>query len=618
MLEQKHLYDHAPGCANVIVAVLVLRPLTSDFRYGVFNMKIPIKQYLRLLYKYIRPQWSRVVLLTLLMVGSLAMQIGSPQILKRFIDLATKGGSLQALVHWALLFAGVALVNQFVAAYARYVGEDVGWTATNLLRLDLTEHCLGLDMSFHKAHTPGEMIERIDGDVNGLSNFFSRFVIGVVGNAGLFIGVLVMLMLENWQIGLALSLMSVASFYFLTRIEEVAVPKWRAVRHTNAELMGFIGEHLAGTEDIRANGAVPWVKGRFYELMRRLLATRLVGSLWGYSMWTSEVFAFTLLDAVGLAFAAYFWRVGAITIGSVYLIVHYMQLLERPLDQIRDQLTDLQRAGASISRIEELFATKTQIEDGEGLPLPKGPLAVAFNDVVFSYEEGQSVIKGLSFDLKPGQVLGLLGRTGSGKTTLARLLLRIHDTDSGEIRLGGVSIKDAAVTDLRKRVGLVTQDVQLFHGSVRDNLTFFNDSIPDKNITRVLGELGLTDWLDSLPSGLDTELAAGGGGLSAGEAQLLALGRLFLSNPDVVIMDEASSRLDPATEQRVEAAVERLLKDRTGIIIAHRLGTVQRADMIMILDSGRIIEMGNRRKLADDPESRFSQLLQTGMEEMLA
>jgi ABC-type multidrug transport system fused ATPase/permease subunit len=214
--------------------------------------------------------------------------------------------------------------------------------------------------------------------------------------------------------------------------------------------------------------------------------------------------------------------------------------------------------------------------------------------------------------------LGLLGRTGSGKTTLARLLLRLYDPTGGEIRLGGVQPAAAHLRHLRQRVGMVTQDVQLFQGNIRDNLTFFNPHISDDRLLAILAGLGLSEWLQGLPRGLETEVEPEGRSLSAGQAQLLAFARVFLADPGLVILDEASARLDPATERLIERAVDKLLENRTGIIIAHRLATVDRADEILLLEDGRIVEYGERVALAGNPASRFYGLLQTGLEEVLA
>jgi ATP-binding cassette subfamily B protein len=380
----------------------------------------------------------------------------------------------------------------------------------------------------------------------------------------------------------------------------------------------------------------------FYRLMRELLQRSLKAGLMVNIIFNTTFLLFTLGNAAAFAVGAWLFQAGAITIGSVYIIFFYTNMLERPIQQIIRQMEVLQKAGASIVRVRELLSTSSKLQEGQADPLsglPSGPLAVQFEEVSFGYADGgppavpaggqveppsgkEMVLQDVSFCLPPGRVLGLLGRTGSGKTTLTRLLFRFYDPDRGLVGLGAggqpVDVRRVPLAELRGRVGMVTQNVQLFHASVRDNLTFFDDRVSDDRICQVIHELALGEWLESLPKGLDTVLESGGGGLSAGEAQLLAFMRIFLQDPGLVILDEASSRLDPATEHLLERAVGRLVQGRTAIIIAHRLGTVQRADEIMILDDGRIGEYGNRRALAEDPASRFYGLLQAGLEEVLA
>jgi len=267
-----------------------------------------------------------------------------------------------------------------------------------------------------------------------------------------------------------------------------------------------------------------------------------------------------------------------------------------------------------IARIKDLYDTRTATPDGPGAALPPGPPALRFDDVSFGYDDESEALalRDLSFDLLPGRVLGVLGRTGSGKTTLARLVTRLYDPRAGAIRLGGVDLRDLRLADLRQRVGLVTQDVQLFGATVRDNLTLFAEGVADERILRALSDLGLTEWYESLPHGLDTEIAAGA--LSAGQAQLLALARVFLRDPSLIVLDEASSRLDPATERLLERAIDRLFEGRSAIVIAHRLATVQRADDILVLDGGRAVEYGPRMSLAADPTSHYARLLRVGLE----
>ena len=317
-----------------------------------------------------------------------------------------------------------------------------------------------------------------------------------------------------------------------------------------------------------------------------------------------------------------FFGRGELTIGSVYLIFHYTEMTRHPMEQIRSQMEDFQKAGAGIARVEELFARTSALPPGGTAALPDGPLAIDLDGVDFSYRDnggdGDRVLHDVTFSIEAGHVVGVLGRSGSGKTTLARLLTRLYDPEAGTVRLGGVSAADADLHSLRRKVGMVTQDVQLFQASIIENLTFFDETLPRDRVEAELRALGMGDWLDSLPDGLDSMLEAGGAGLSAGQAQLLAFTRIFLEDPGLVILDEASSRLDPATEVLIERAVDRLLADRTGFIIAHRLATVNRADDILIMEDGRVVEFGRRIDLAADPTSRLSHLLETGMEEVLA
>jgi len=581
-------------------------------------MNIPLKRYWNLLVDYLRPQWARAVLLNALLLSAVALQLLNPQFLRRFIDAAASGAAPAALTKTALYYIVVALLHQLIAAYGRYVGEDVGWTATNFLRADLASHCLRLDMSFHKTRTPGEMIERIDGDVNALANFFSQFVVGVAANGVLLLGVLVLLWRIHWSVGLGISVFTATAFYVMMHIRRIGSRHWAAVRQANAEFYGFLGERLSGTEDIRACGAAGYVMAGFDRILRRWFPLRRRADFAGYSLWLTNIVLFALGTIAALGLSAYLYEAGLITIGTAFLIFNYTELIRRPLQQIRTQMQDLQKAGAAVGRVENLLDTVSRITDGRGVSFPEGPLEVAFDRVSFAYENDEEpVVSGLDFTLRPGRVLGLLGRTGSGKTTLARLLFRLYDPTAGEIRLGGVPIREARLVDLRQRVGMVTQEVQLFHASVRDNLTFFERGIPNERILAVLDELGLERWCASLPDGLETELGSGGAGLSAGQAQLLAFGRLLLADPSLVILDEASSRLDPATERLLEHAVDRVLTGRTGIIIAHRLATVEKADEIMILEAGRVIEYGERLRLARDENSHFHRLLDTGLEDLL-
>lgn len=559
-----------------------------------------------------------------LILSHTGLQLINPQIVRLFIDTASVGSAPQRLVTPALLFLGISIAAQTLALGVTYLGQNIAWMATNALRLDLTRHCLRLDMSFHKTRTPGELIERIDGDVGTLANFFSHIALRLLSNGLLVLGTLAVLFVEDWRVGLVGTAYVSLAAMLLRQVQQPATKAWGDSRQAHAELFGFLGERLGGVEEIRANGGVPHVMVQFYRLMRALLhkgrRARLTGSLTfivGYS-----VFMIGVIVTLGIG-ATLFLR-ELITIGTVYLLLSYVNKLYQPLQGIQRQVADLQRAAAGVERVTELLSMQPTLIENARAALPPGALAVGFAGVSFRYSDGMGsngaddVLADVTFELAPGKVLGLLGRTGSGKTTLTRLLLRLYDPDAGAINLGGLDVRDVSLSDLRERVGMVTQDVQLFQATIRDNLTFFSKRVSDEQVQAALDALGLWEWCQAMPRGLDTELKAGGKGLSAGEAQLLALARVFLKEPGLVILDEASSRLDPATERLLEHAVGRLLRGRTAIIVAHRLATVQRADEIMVLENGRMCERGDRRALASDPTSRFYSLLQIGLGEAVA
>lgn len=577
-------------------------------------MEVRLNIYRDWLREYLLPHWPRVLGLAVLLFGAIGFQIVNPQIMRVFIDSAIGGKPQKVLIFAALLFMGAALLHQVFSLFATYVSAKLGWTTTNLLRERLARHCLNQDLSFHHIHSPGELIERIDGDVSNLADFFSQFVVQILGNLLLLSGILIVLYLEDLRVGSALTVFATIALAVLLKMRNYAIVYWKKVREISAVLFGFIEEYLSGTEDIRANGAEAHVFRRLYQLSSQRLRTdydagmanvRLFGVMMG-------IFVIGHILAMGLAYPLY--QAQAITLGTAFLIVQYTQSLVRPIQQLSVQMEELQKVGASLVRIHELLQFQRKVKDEGQAIFPDGPPSINFDSVNFGYEKEEVVLSEISFNLAPGRTLGLLGRTGSGKSTLIRLLLRFYDVASGAVRLSDVDVRMLPLQNLRQQVAMVTQQVQLFRGSIRDNLTFFDRSIPDGDILYAFEQLGLQEWFAALPDGLDTELRKSGDGLSAGEAQLLAFARVYLKDPRLLILDEASSRLDPATEEKLERAIRRLRQNRTCIIIAHRLATVQQADDILILSDGKMEEFGERESLSRDPHSRFSKLLKIGLE----
>lgn len=553
---------------------------------------------------YLAPYRARVVILVLLLMGSIGLQLVIPLILRGFIDAA-----LGESVALGMTMAGVAylvagVVNQLLDAGASYLGTDVGWAATNELREDLTAHLFQLDMGFHNDNTPGEMIERVDGDVTAIAEFISRFMVRLVAAGVLLAGVIIVCWIEEPLLGLTITVYVGLLFLLLYRVRSMAVAAAEEEREVSARLYGFIEERLAGVDDIRSLGAGQFTMNRFVVTMRDFYV-RTSHAWWRrIQMWITANTAFWVGDAIALLAGVWLAVEGSITVGTAYLILQYVQLVRRPIEQMTQELQQMQKAAGGIVRIDQLRKLESSLVDG-GSTLPLGPQPIELRNVVFSYGD-RRVLDGVSFRLEAGRSLGLLGRTGGGKTTITRLIARLYDPSQGVVEVGGVDLRQLDTASLRAVVGVVTQDVQLFRATVRENLTFFSES-SDEVILDTLDDAGLGAWIRSI--GLDTELGPGGKGLSAGEQQLLAFSRVFLQNPGVVLLDEPSSRLDPVTENLLASATERLFSGRTVIIVAHRLDTVRTADEIMVVADGQILEHGDRELLQADGDSHYSSML---------
>ncbi len=301
-------------------------------------MHVPWRQYRDLLLRYLAPHRAAVAALAALLLGSIALQLASPQVVRAFIDAAQAGGKTggapDRLTGFAALFIGLAIAQQALAVGATYLGERLGWSATNTLRADLALHCLRLDLSFHKARTPGELIERIDGDVTALANFFSQFVVEILGNLLLLLGVLVVLWRVDWRAGIAFTLFAVVVLVAMARVRSVGVPYWKASRQALAELFGFLEERLGGTEDIRASGAPAYVLRRLYAYTRERIRTGRTARLMSAVTESVNIGAFFAGNALAFFTIASLYRQGALTLGTAYLIYGYTWLLFRPLRKI--------------------------------------------------------------------------------------------------------------------------------------------------------------------------------------------------------------------------------------------------------------------------------------------
>lgn len=307
-------------------------------------MKIPLSEYRQLLGHYLAPQRGAVLLMTVLLLTSIGLQLVGPQVARSFIDAARAGASEGMLIRTALLFIVVSAVQQAMNALATYWSERVAWTATNDLRADLAGHLLRLDLGFHKTRTPGEFIERVDGDVNALAGFFSSFVVRLIGSVLLLIGVLVAVYLVDWRLGLAFTAFAVLTLVLLSWVKRFGTPYWKVNREHSAALYGYVGEVLTATEDIRSSGAVEYAMLRFFEHLRNWLPVRKRAALWGQAIWVTAIAGFAIGDGIAYGLGGGLYRIETISLGTVYMMTAYVTMLAAPIDTIRTQLQDLQRA----------------------------------------------------------------------------------------------------------------------------------------------------------------------------------------------------------------------------------------------------------------------------------
>src|SRR5690606_13650764 len=490
-------------------------------------------------------------------VGVLALSLGArlalPLLLGHFADDALEGAATSRLTALALVYVAAALGAALLDLVVVWWSARVSWRAGNRLRERLAAHALRLEPAWHGRHSPGELIERIDGDVEAMTTFFADIAVRIAGNVALIAGMLVLATTIDPWAGLVLTLTALAGAATMVRLRVAAVGAREAEREVNAQLYGDLEERLGGLEDLRANGAGRYAVHRLLAHSARPSRAAPRSSLRGDGAHAAAAGVFGVGTAATIGVGVALQQRGVVTVVAVLSLYRFADMLRRPLEQVAEQLNELQKALAGARRAAGLLATEPAIRDGrdDGGGLPAGALAGELEHVTFAYraDDGPVVREG---DLRraPGRRPGL-----------------------GRPPVPGQS--------------------------------------DDDRLRDVLAQVGLGDWLAALPDGLDTPLA-GSDGLSAGEAQLLAFARAFLADPAVVVLDEPSSRLDRATERRVEAATEALLAGRTAIVIAHRLATLDRMDEIAVLEDGRVVEHGRREDLARSPTSRYARLRRAG------
>lgn len=534
-------------------------------------------------------------------------------VLGRFIDATRRRAPFHELATTAGVYAGLGLLAALLSIVVAWRATDLSWRVTDVLRHRLADQVLSADLAFHRDNTRGELVSRADDDVTAMAQVLSQFVARVIAVLALGVGAsATLLILRPLLAGPYLACITlICALLWLQR--STAVPSAVEKRRSLGEVSGFLEERIAGADDISSLGAAAHSVSQ--------LADRS-GVLIDSAYWSTSInmrivgilkSALVAMEAVMLGWGAFLLHRGSVSLGAVTMGWRFAAAMRSPVEQVVWRLAEVQDANGSAERVLALMHQapshpgRTQHSN---IPSP----SVQFDHVSLVYDDGDApVLDDVTFRIEGGRVLGLVGRSGSGKTSIGRLALRLLTPTEGSISLGGVDLQSLDEDNLRLLITSIPQDVQMFPGTVRDNVTMFNE-LPDTQVHEALNAVGLDGWLSDQEGGLDAPILSrrGGAGLSAGEAQLLALARALVRDPHVVVLDEATSRIDPITQERIAGATKRLLKNRTSIVIAHRLETLSVCDDIAVLENGRIVESGDRIALANDPSSRFARLLASG------
>jgi len=503
-----------------------------------------------------------------------------------------------------ILFITV-LLRLGLQGFQSYNIQSVGQRLTARIRNDLFAHSMSLSLRFHDKMPVGKLLTRLTSDVDALSEVFGSGAVGVLADFVSLIVISITMILIEWRLGLLLLIVQIPVTLFILWLQKRYRKQNYKVREELSQLNANFQENLQGLEVVQMFRRQSLNGQNFFKT-----GTNYKHAVNGTIFYDSSISAFiewVSLAAVALVISlgGYMVTAGAMGLGTLTTFILYSQRLFEPLRQLAERFTQIQGGLTAVERISELLEKKIEIydhinpkaENKELLNSNKNLLGeVLFENVSFFYREDEPIINDLSFKIKPGDHVALVGPTGSGKTTLIRLLCRLYEPQKGNIYIDGQNIKSIPIDSLRKQLGVVLQDTFLFSGNVADNLRL-DSSIDNQRLKDVCSDLGLDNLLRKLPNGLDTYIRERGGNLSSGERQLLSIARVAIRDPKILIMDEATAFMDPSTEATLQRDLDRLLEKRTALVIAHRLATIEASDRILVMRKGSLIEEGTHEEL---------------------
>ncbi len=555
-----------------------------------------LKRLLGYLFAY---KWQIILVLAVMGYG-VAVRLMNPLIMESAIDNYIGQNDFKGLYRLLVMALAMNLTLVATVKLRMYIMAKVCNRILLTIRQELYTHIQKLDFAFFDSRPTGKILSRIIGDINSLKDVLSNCVTTLVPDALKVIAVIVIMVCKNPALAFAslltLPFMAAATFY----IEYKAHPRWQLFRKKAANLNAFIHEDMAGIRIIQSFHAQKETEDTFDELLKEhrdafFGAVRMsdaFGSVIDLSWGLGCIFLyFTGIVVLG---------VDAVSVGTFIAFGTYLNMFWQPIHNISNFYNQLVTNIAGAERIFEILDTEPDIADGSAAEqMPEITGEVVFDHVDFSYDDKVKVLDDVSFTIRPGETIALVGPTGAGKTTIVNLISRFYEVTDGSVRIDGRDVRDVTIESLRKQMGIMTQDNFLFSGTIRENIRYGRLDATDEEIEAAARAVNAHDFIMKLEKGYDTELSERGGGLSVGQKQLLAFARTMVSDPKILILDEATSSIDTKTELMVQEGIEHLLAGRTSFVIAHRLSTIRKADRIFVVDDGKILEEGSAEELME-------------------